>query len=130
MRRAFLEKNRRYLYAASENTLGRVYFEIAHGDGTKDFRTIGRNIGFLAKSLPVASKKAERYFNHAAKAARGIGAKNILAQAYLNLGRLYMARKRKREAKRFLEDSVKLFEQCEAENFLKQAKATLASLER
>lgn len=129
VRRAFLEKNRRYLYAASENTLGRVYFEIAHGAGKKDFRTIARNIGFLAKALPAASKKAEGYFNRAAKAAREIGAKNILAQAYLNLGRLYMARKRKREARRFLDDSVKLFEQCEAEIFLKQAKEALASLE-
>jgi len=128
VRRSFFEKKRRCLYAASENTIGRVYFEIAHGSGKKDLRTIARNIGFLAKALPLAGKKAEGYFKRAAEAAVEIGAKSILAQAYLNLGRLYLARNREGEAKRFLGDSVKLFEQCEAEIFLKQAKEALASL--
>ena len=128
VRRTFREKNRRCLYAAAENTLGMVYFEIAHGGGKKDFRTIARNLGFLVKALPVASKKAEGYFKRAAEAAVEIGAKSILAQAYFNLGRLFMARNKKREARRYLDDAVTLFEQCEAEIFLKQAKDALETL--
>ena len=128
VRRTFREKNRRCLYAASENTLGMVYFEIAHGGGKKDFRTIAGNLGFLVKALPVASKKAEGYFKRAAETAVEIGAKSILAQAYFNLGRLFMARNKKREARRYLDDAVTLFEQCEAEIFLKQAKEALETL--
>ena len=128
VRKTFLEKSRRCLYAASENTLGKVYFEIAHGAGRKDLGKIARNIGFLAKARPSASKKAEAYFSRAAEAAGGIGAKSILAQAYLNLGRLHLARKRKGEAIRFLEESAKLFEQSEAGVYREQVDAALLSL--
>jgi class 3 adenylate cyclase/tetratricopeptide (TPR) repeat protein len=128
VRKTFFEKNRRCLYAASENTLGRVYFEIAHGTSSKDPRMIARNLGFLAKTVPFASKKAEGYFTRAAETAKGIGAKSILAQSNLNLGLLYKARDKSDEARRFLDQAIKLFEQCEADVYLKQARETLASL--
>jgi hypothetical protein len=49
------------------------------------------------------------------------GAKSILAQSCLNLGLLY-------KAKRFLDDSIGLFELCEADVYLKQAREALAPL--
>lgn len=128
VRKAFFEKNRRCLYAASENTLGRVYFEMAHGKAPKDPWMMVRNLGFLAKTAPVASKKAEGYFTTAAETAKEIGAKSILAQSYLNLGLLYKARDKKEKARGFVEESIKIFEQCEADVYLKQAKETLTSL--
>ena len=87
-----------------------------------------RNLGFLAKTAPVASKKAEGYFTTAAETAKEIGAKSILAQSYLNLGLLYKARDKKEKARGFVEESIKIFEQCEADVYLKQAKETLTSL--
>jgi tetratricopeptide (TPR) repeat protein len=128
VRKTFFEKNRRCLYAASENTLGRVYFEIAHGTAPKDPWMIARNLGFLAKTVPFASKKAEGYFTRAAEAAKAIGAKSILAQSYLNLGLLYKAKDKKDKARRFLDEAIGLFEQCEADVYLKQAREALASL--
>jgi len=128
VQKTFSEKNRRCLYAASENTLGRVYFEIAHGTAPKDLWMIARNLVFLAKTVPFASKWAEGYFTRAAKAAKDIGAKSILAQSYLNLGLLYKAKDKKDKAKRFLDEAIGLFEQCEADVYLKQARDALASL--
>jgi tetratricopeptide (TPR) repeat protein len=128
VRKTFFEKNRRCLYAASENTLGRVYFEIAHGTAPKDPWMIARNLGFLAKTVPFASKKAEGYFTRAAEAAKAIGAKSILAQSCLNLGLLYKAKDKKDKARRFLDEAIGLFEQCEADVYLKQAREVLASL--
>jgi class 3 adenylate cyclase/tetratricopeptide (TPR) repeat protein len=128
VRKAFFEKNRRCLYAASENTLGRVYFEIAHGTGPKDPWMIARNLGFLAKTAPFASRKAEGCFTRAAEAAKNVGANSILAQSYLNLGLLHKAKDQKEKARRFLDEAITLFEQCEADVYLKQARETLASL--
>jgi len=128
VRKTFFEKNRRCLYAASENTLGRVYFEIAHGTAPKDPWMIARNLGFLAKTVPFASRKAERYFTRAADAAKDIGANSILAQSYLNLGLLHKAKARKEKARGFLDEAISLFEKCEADVYLKQAREVLASL--
>ena len=128
VRKSFSEKNRRCLYAASENTLGRVYFEIAHGTAPKDPWMIARNLGFLAKTLPFASRKAEGYFTRAAEAAKNIGANSILAQSYLNLGLLHKAKNKKEKARGFLEEAVRLFEKYEADVYLKQARDAMASL--
>ena len=52
----------------------------------------------------------------------------ILAQAYLDLGRLHKAKKRFDPARECISEAIKIFEEYEAEGYSNQAKAALASL--
>jgi len=45
---------------------------------------MARNIGFLAKNLPFASKKAEDHFNKSIEVAREIGGKSILGPHFFS----------------------------------------------
>ena len=124
----FLENENKYRYATMEYFLGRVYSQIAQGAGSRRLSVIAKNLGFLIKNVPFAGKRAENHFNKAIEAAKEIGAKGILGQAYLGLGLLYKARGRNDQAKACISEAVSLFEQCEAEVYLRQAKEALASL--
>ncbi len=55
-----------------------------------------------------------------------IGAKGFLAQATLELGLLHKIKKRTDEARKCISDAVRLFEECEADVFLKQAREALS----
>ncbi|MCG6534317.1 MAG: tetratricopeptide repeat protein, partial [Syntrophales bacterium LBB04] len=130
VRKIFFEKKRRCLYAASENTLGRVYLHVAYGKRARDVSLVLKNIKFLARNALMARKKAEAHFTRAAETAKVIGAKGILAQAYFNLGQLYAARNKPEKARLFFTQSMTLFERCEAKQYLGQAREALASLEQ
>ena len=111
-----------------EYILGKIYFQISTGEGPISLSTIIKNAGFLLKTIPVASTRAEFHFNKAIETASEIGAKGVLAQAYLDLGLLHKAKKRKDQAKKCISDAVQLFEQCKADVYLKQANEALESL--
>jgi hypothetical protein len=57
-----------------------------------------------------------------------MGAKSFMGGACLDLGLFYKAKKRKNQANKLISKAVKLFEQCKAEVYLKQAKEALESL--
>ena len=123
-----VRNERRYFHAFSEYILGNVYLQIVKGEGDLGLPSIIKNIAFIVKNVPFASKKAEEHFNKAIEVAQEIGAKGILGQAYLDLGRLHKAKKRKEKAKECIAKTIEYFELCEAETFLKQAGEVLASL--
>ena len=125
---ASLENERRCFYAMIEHTLGSVYLQIVKGEGDLSLSTIVKNIGFLLKNVPFAAKKAERHFGKAIEVAKEIGAKGILAQAYLDLGKLQQVKRRNHEAKECFSKAIELFEQCQAKEILKHAEAALESL--
>jgi hypothetical protein len=54
--------------------------------------------------------------------------KSTLGQAYLDLGLLHRAKNRSDKARDCINHAIDLFEQCEAEVFLKQAKEVMESL--
>jgi tetratricopeptide (TPR) repeat protein len=87
-----------------------------------------KNIGFILRNVPSAGTKAEEHFKKAIQVAKEIGAKGILAQAYLDLGLLHEAKGRTKEAGECIIESIRIFEECGAEVWLKRAKETLASL--
>jgi tetratricopeptide (TPR) repeat protein len=93
------------------------------------FSILARNIGFMVKNVPAAAKKAEEHFKRAIALAKEVGTKNYMAMAYLDLGLLHKAKKRTDQAKECISKAIKLFEQCEATVFLKQAKEALESLD-
>jgi tetratricopeptide (TPR) repeat protein len=126
--RTILENRRRSLYAFSELILGKVYSQIAEGSGPISLSAMAKNIGFLIQNVPFASKKAEEHFNRAIEVSREIGAKRTMGEAYLDLGLLYKMKGKTGQAKKCVSEAIQIFEQTEAEGFLKQAKEALASL--
>jgi len=128
--RVFPENRGRSFYALFQNILGQVYLQILERKGPISLSTMARNIGFLVKDLPLASKKAEDHLNESIRAAREIGANWVLGQAYLNLGFLHRASGKRDQARECLAAAIQVLEQCEAEVYLKQAKETLENLDK
>jgi tetratricopeptide (TPR) repeat protein len=125
--KAFLEKGNRYRYALFNYMIGKVYYRIYQHKGPKNLSSILSNLGFLIKNVSIASKKAEEYLNEAVTMANEIGAKSLLGQASLELGALYKAKGKSALAQKYISEAIKIFQQCQAELFLKQAKEALAS---
>jgi tetratricopeptide (TPR) repeat protein len=125
-----LENRGRSSYALSQNILGQVYLQILERKGPISLSTMARNIGFLVKDLPLASKKAEDHLNESIKAAREIGANMVLGQAYLNLGFLHRASGKRDQARECLAAAIQVLEQCEAEVYLRKAKEALENLDK
>ena len=124
-----LENGARWHYAGGNGMLGRVYSQIAQGGGgDKSFSFFLKNIGFLIKTVPFAARKAEGYLHTAIDTAKEIGAKSVLGQAYLDLGKLHKAKGRLADARTCISQAVQSFEECEADVFLMQARDALASL--
>jgi class 3 adenylate cyclase/tetratricopeptide (TPR) repeat protein len=115
-------------YAQSEYVLGMVYLQIVVGAGPKKLSTMIRNMGFIIKNVPLAHRKAEAHFKKAIEVAKKIGAKNILAQSYLDLGNLHKTKKRTEIARECISEAIQIFEECEMEVFLKQAKEAIESI--
>jgi len=124
-----LENGSRWRYAVMNHMLGRVYSQIAQGGGgEKSLSFLLKNMGFLIQKVPFAARKAERYFQTAIETAKEIGAKSVLGQAYLDLGRLHKAKGRLSDARTCISQAVQSFEECEADVYLKQARDALVSL--
>ena len=124
-----LENQRRGVYAFSEYAMAKVYSQIAEGAGPITLSTVAKNIGFLIKNVPFASKRAEEHFNRAIQVAKEIGAKGTMGMAYLDLGLLHKTKKRTEQAMRCISEAIQLFGECQAEIYLKQASEALSSLE-
>ncbi len=126
---SMLDNNRKYLYSLTEYILGKVFLNIVERSGPMSISAMAKNVGFLIKNVPFASKKAEDHFNKAIQVAKEIGAKGTMGVAYLDLGLLYRMKGKTEQAKRFISDAIQIFEQTEADGFLKQARGALASME-
>jgi len=129
VRDAYQKNKRRGRLAMSEYILGKIYLQIVEGENLPSFSILARNIGFMVKNVPAAGKKAEDHFKRTIEIAKEIGAKSWMAVSYLDLGFLHKTKKRTDQAKECISKAIKLFEQCEATVYLKQAKEALVSLD-
>lgn len=111
-----------------ESLLGSVYLQMAIGGEKPNLSFLFKNIVFLMKNAPHAARKAETHFNNAIKHAKGVGANGTLGQTCLNLGLLHQARKRVGKAEECLSEAVRIFEETEAQVYLKQAREAMESL--
>jgi tetratricopeptide (TPR) repeat protein len=116
------------MYALSEYVLGKVYSQMVERAGPIRLSSMARNIGFLIKNAPFASKKGEEHFSRAIEAAEEIGARSTMGMAYLDLGLLHRTKGKAEQAKKCLSEAVRIFESTEGAGFLKQAQEALASL--
>jgi len=70
-----IKNQRQTYYAYSEYLFGKVYLQIVQKEGPKSLSTILKNIGFLIKHVPFASRKAEAHFNNAIELSKELGTK-------------------------------------------------------
>jgi len=127
--KAFFEKGNRYRYALFNYMIGKVYCRICQRKGPKNLSSMLSNFGFLVKNVSVASKKAEGYLNEAITMASEIGAKGLLGQASLELGILCKTKGKNVKAQKYISEAISIFQQCQAEIYLKQAKDALTSID-
>jgi class 3 adenylate cyclase/tetratricopeptide (TPR) repeat protein len=125
---AFLKNGSMWHYITTEYLLSTIYFQVVLRKGPKTLPLLAKNIALVIKSVPRAPEKAEYHLQKVIETAKQIGAKSILAQAYLDLGLLHKAKGRTEQARECITESIQIFEQCGADVFLKQAKEALASL--
>jgi tetratricopeptide (TPR) repeat protein len=118
-----------FYHLQCEFILGMVFLQMVIGAEPVSASTIFKNIGFLVKNAPFAGKKAEDQFKKVIILAGEMKAKNILGGAYFNLGLLHKAKNRTDKARQCISEAIKIFEQCEAEIFVHQAKEALESLQ-
>ena len=128
VRKNLITNQRRVWYAVSEQILGEVNLQIATGP-KPSLATMAKNIGFLVKNVPFASKKSEEHFNKAIELLKEIGAKGFLGPVYLSLGLLNKASKRNEQARQYIMKAINVFQECDALIYLEQAKEELASVE-
>jgi hypothetical protein len=123
-----LKNHMKVFYAQSEWILGTVYTQFVTSP-SPGLATMAKNIGSIVKIAPFAHKRAEGHFNKAIVLFREMGAKVNLGQAFLGLGRLYKAKKRNVKARECFSEAVRLFQECDAQVYLKKVEEELASLE-
>jgi len=122
-----IRNQRRVQYALSEYILGEVNAQIATGP-KPSLSIMAKNIGFLLKTVPFATKKAEEHFNKAIELLKEIGAEGLLGPVYLSFGLLHKSRRRKEDARQCILEAINFFKQCGAEAYLMQANEVLESL--
>jgi tetratricopeptide (TPR) repeat protein len=124
----FSQSGDQYRLAGANHILGRVYLKLLQGGDKKNINFIVKNFVFLIKTLPFLSERAENHLNEAITVAKKIGAKGILAQALLDMGQLRKIKGLKDEAKKYIGDAIQLFEECQADAFIKHARENLISI--
>ncbi len=112
----FRQEGRNPLYALTEHLIGSAYLQTALGAAD------------LSEDALVAAGKAADHLNKAIEIAQAIGAKGTLGEAYLGLGRLHIAEQKREQARECILKAIDLFEQCEIEIRLKEAREVLDSL--
>lgn len=89
---------------------------------------LGKAFAFQVGSLPSADRKAADHLKTGIEVCLDIGARSIAGQAYLDLGLMHMALGEKDRAGECISEAIELFERCEAETLLKQAREALESV--
>jgi class 3 adenylate cyclase/tetratricopeptide (TPR) repeat protein len=122
------EEGRDGWFAAWEYMFGNIYLQIARGGEKPDLSFLLKNIGFLVKNAPRADQKAQTHYNLAIEHAMKVGDRGTLGRCYLDLGILHRAKKRFDKAKECFQKAFEIFEETEADGYLKQTKEALESL--
>jgi class 3 adenylate cyclase/tetratricopeptide (TPR) repeat protein len=110
-----------------EYTLGKVFSLIATGP-KPSFSVMAKNIRFLAKNVPFASRKAVEHFSRAIEMSRLTGQKGVLCLAYMDRGLFHKWNKENEQAKECLKAAIEILEKSGPSPNLEQAREALASL--
>ena len=108
-------------------SLGKLYAQIASGTGSVSIKTMLKNVGFIIKNVPNATKKSEEYLLKAVESAGIINAAGMQAQALFELGMLYKQKGNKEKAINCLKEATKIFNDYGNHVFLEKAQSALES---
>ena len=128
VRQSLLNDNLVFFSNLAELALGKVYLQMVEKSLSMSLSKVSKNLGFLIKTLPFAGRKAEAHLLRAVENAKKYGSKSFMGQAYLDLGCLYKAQKKFDKATEFFSEAIQIFEKCEMDGYLKQAREALTSL--
>jgi tetratricopeptide (TPR) repeat protein len=113
--RKSFEENERISYCIiSEYLLGRLYSQMAMGEGPKHPTILLKNIGFIVRHLPFSAKKAEKYYNNALEMASKIKMDGMRGLVLYDFGLLYKFKKSEALAHQCFAQALQLFEQIGA----------------
>jgi class 3 adenylate cyclase/tetratricopeptide (TPR) repeat protein len=121
------ENKKRVCEPFYEYTLGKVFSLITTGP-KPSFSVMTKNIRFLAKNVPFASRKAMEHFSRAIEVSKSIGANSVLCLAYMDLGLFHKWNKENEQAKECLKAAIEILEKSGPSPNLEQAREALASL--
>jgi class 3 adenylate cyclase/tetratricopeptide (TPR) repeat protein len=110
-----------------EYTLGKVFSLIATGP-KPSLSVMAKNIRFLAKNVPFASRKAMEHLSRAIEVSKSIGMNSVLCLAYMDLGLFHKAKKENEQAKECLKAAIEILEKSGPSPNLEQAREALASI--
>jgi tetratricopeptide (TPR) repeat protein len=122
------ESGNMFLHLLALRYLGEVYLRVVEGGGPRSLAVMARNIPFLIANVPFADNKAQECIKKVIRVSEETGARLQLGQAYLNLGLLHKAKKRRDKAKESLSEAVRVLGECGADADLGRAKEALALL--
>ena len=120
---AFRAKGKRYHLMTFQYLLGKVYSGMALQQEPLRLGLILKNLPFLIRHLPFASRKAEMNFKQTLVEAEAIGAMGIAGQIYFDLAQLYAARGKRALAKDACDRCIAIFQACDANVYLAKARA-------
>ncbi len=126
--KTLIKQGRKGIWPLVRLVLGKVFLEITLKTKPVPVSVILKNIGFIIRNAPTSFKKAVYWYEKAIEVANELDAPGIKAQAFLDLGILYKARKKYDPAKEHFEAAIPIFEDIGAYAFLKQAKKELETL--
>jgi class 3 adenylate cyclase/tetratricopeptide (TPR) repeat protein len=110
-----------------EYTLGKIFSLITTGP-KPSFSIMTKNIRFLAKNVPFASRKAVEHFSRAIEMSRLTGQKGVLCLVYMDLGLFHKWNKENEQAKECLKAAIEILGESGPSPNLEQAREALASL--
>lgn len=123
-----IKGQRKRLLIVVEYYFGYIYSQLAASTQPVGLSTLIKNLGFLIKNLPGASKKAERHFHKAIKLAEETKSYLYAGQSWMELGRMFKVKKKRDKAGVCLEEAIKVFKMLDNEFYLSQAREMLASV--
>ncbi|UCG13456.1 MAG: AAA family ATPase [Deltaproteobacteria bacterium] len=126
--KTWLESGHRLRYIIFGHILAKIYARIAQDSYPMKLTHIGKNLGFLLRKAPFATRKALGWYEASIETAAEIGAKNILGKSYYDLGLFHAARGKKAQARDCLSRAIEIFEQGYAELYLKDAEEAMKAL--
>jgi tetratricopeptide (TPR) repeat protein len=124
------EEGRLLWLAMAEMALGRVFMMISLRSTPLSLRNVAKNLGFLAKNVPQAGRRAEKHLRRAIDLSKEMGSLYIASLASFDLGLYYRELNRPDQAGEYLAQAADGFSRFGADPLKDQVRAELAGLEK
>ncbi len=109
-------------------TLGELYLQMTLATEHLPFRVVLKNLGFLLRTVPVATRKARSHLEKALATFRALDSPSYAARTLMDLGLLDQAKNRPDDARSKLDDARAIAESVEATVLVEEIDSALANL--